>query len=84
MSIVHDLAESIVGDITPYDGRYSPVMVVDEVYVGVSKDEKYKLEEKAIKEICSTLGDSAVGKDILDLWAEYEAGSTPEAILVKV
>ena len=39
--IVHDLPESIVGDITPYDG--------------VSKEEKKKMESKAMREIAPNL-----------------------------
>ena len=37
MALVHDLAESIVGDITPYDN--------------VTKEEKRIMEESAFKEI---------------------------------
>ncbi len=35
MALVHDLAESLIGDITPHDG--------------VGKEEKYKLENVSIK-----------------------------------
>lgn len=41
MGLLHDLAESIVGDITPYDN--------------VSKEDKKKLEIEALKKICSEL-----------------------------
>eukprot|EP00828_Plagiopyla_frontata_P018981 TRINITY_DN24277_c0_g1_i1.p3 TRINITY_DN24277_c0_g1~~TRINITY_DN24277_c0_g1_i1.p3 ORF type:complete len:101 (+),score=19.84 TRINITY_DN24277_c0_g1_i1:157-459(+) len=41
MGLIHDIAESIIGDITPYDG--------------VSKEEKQKLEEEGFKKICESL-----------------------------
>lgn len=69
MAIVHDLAESLVGDITPHDG--------------VSDQDKYQLEKDAIDKICKKIGDSPVANEILELWQEYEDHATPEAILVK-
>jgi putative hydrolase of HD superfamily len=39
IALVHDLAEAIVGDITPNDG--------------ISKDEKRRLEKAAMEEICA-------------------------------
>lgn len=68
MSLVHDLAESIVGDITPYDG--------------VSKEEKQKREEAAMKVIGETL-DKEMGELVLGLWREYEEGTSAEAQVVK-
>lgn len=61
MAIVHDLAEAIVGDITPHDG--------------ISKEEKYAMELKAITEITNGIGGSENenAKMILDLWFEYES-----------
>jgi putative hydrolases of HD superfamily len=44
LALVHDLAESIVGDITPHDT--------------ISVSEKFKLEEQAFKTLSDTLGDS--------------------------
>lgn len=69
MAIVHDLAEALVGDITPHDG--------------VSNEKKHELEQKAMDTICNTLGNTAEADEILSLWNEYEAGSSAEAILVK-
>nr|CCA21664.1 PREDICTED: hypothetical protein isoform 1 [Albugo laibachii Nc14] len=70
MSIVHDLAEAVVGDITPHDG--------------VSKEEKPQREKKAMDEICSVLGSDCVqASTIQQLWNEYEDGSTIEALFVK-
>ncbi|KAG0092991.1 HD domain-containing protein 2 [Podila epicladia] len=70
MAIVHDLAESLVGDITPYDG--------------VSVDDKQTRERNAMYHLChELLGWSEQAQEISGLWEEYEAASTPEALLVK-
>eukprot|EP01130_Rhizamoeba_saxonica_P018335 TRINITY_DN9129_c0_g1_i1.p1 TRINITY_DN9129_c0_g1~~TRINITY_DN9129_c0_g1_i1.p1 ORF type:complete len:186 (+),score=39.38 TRINITY_DN9129_c0_g1_i1:77-634(+) len=68
LSIVHDMAESIAGDITPH--------------CNVTKQEKYALEYNAMNEIKSTLN-SAIGEELFDLWMEYETGESPEAKIVK-
>ncbi|KAF2882981.1 hypothetical protein ILUMI_23209 [Ignelater luminosus] len=68
LALVHDLAECIVGDITPQDN--------------VPKDVKYKLEDQAMKELTARL-DSEVGKIIYELYKEYERKETPEARFVK-
>ncbi|BFZ21150.1 hypothetical protein BsWGS_24189 [Bradybaena similaris] len=68
IAIVHDMAESMVGDITPW--------------CGVSKEEKHKREEEATSHIASLLPDDA-GKEIYQLWLEYENQSSPEAKFVK-
>jgi len=70
MAIVHDVAESIVGDITPH--------------CKVSNEEKAELEASAIRQIQGMLGkDTAAAAEIAELWYEYEAGATPEAALIK-
>ena len=46
LSIVHDLAECIVGDITPY--------------CGIDPAEKHRQEDVAMKEITQLIGDSGV------------------------
>jgi putative hydrolase of HD superfamily len=43
LALVHDLAESIVGDITPYDA--------------ITPEEKHRREESAIRELAAALGD---------------------------
>ncbi|KAJ0392424.1 hypothetical protein P43SY_007592 [Pythium insidiosum] len=70
MAIVHDLAESLVGDITPHDGR-------------VSNEDKHRMEREALEKICATLGDSPAAAEIKSLWHEYEQGTTEEARMVK-
>ncbi|KAK5799085.1 HD domain-containing protein [Linnemannia elongata] len=70
MAIVHDLAESLVGDITPYDG--------------VTVEDKHTQERNAMHHLChELLGWNAQAQEISGLWAEYEAATTPEALLVK-
>ncbi|KAJ3117548.1 hypothetical protein HDU96_006309 [Phlyctochytrium bullatum] len=67
MAIVHDLAEAIVGDITPHDN--------------VSKEEKRRLEEEAMRDMVADIGEP--GKEMLELWLQYEEGKSSEAIFVK-
>ncbi|KAG0237161.1 HD domain-containing protein 2 [Actinomortierella wolfii] len=70
MAMVHDLAESLVGDITPYDG--------------VTEEDKHTREKNAMHYLChDLLGWTEQAQEISALWAEYEAASTPEALLVK-
>jgi len=68
--MVHDLAEAIVGDITPHDTR-------------VTKEMKRKMEEEALVKIAEDIGDEAIGDEIKALWFEYEDCSTAEARLAK-
>lgn len=82
MALVHDLGESIVGDITPMDG--------------IDKEEKHRRELSAItwiaQDLCGGIeslderGDTvkgAVGREIQELWEEYEAGRTLTSRFVK-
>ncbi|GAV82321.1 HD_3 domain-containing protein [Cephalotus follicularis] len=69
MAIVHDIAEAIVGDITPSDG--------------VPKEEKSRRESEALQHMCKLLGEGSRAKEIADLWMEYEGNSSPEAKIVK-
>jgi putative hydrolase of HD superfamily len=69
ISLVHDLAEALVGDITPNSG--------------ISKEEKNKLEEAAMKKIKDTLAPSSIGEELYQLWLEYETKSSLEARIVK-
>jgi putative hydrolases of HD superfamily len=68
MALVHDLAESVVGDITPYDN--------------ISNEEKHAKENDALDEITKNLPQEI--RDIVyGLWKEYEEGRTEEAKIVK-
>lgn len=69
IAIVHDIAEAIVGDITPSDG--------------VPKAEKSRREQAALNEMCKILGGGMRAEEIQELWAEYENNSSIEANLVK-
>ncbi|XP_004238984.1 uncharacterized protein [Solanum lycopersicum] len=69
MAIVHDIAEAIVGDITPSDG--------------VPKAEKSRLEQAALTEMCKVLGGGMRAEEIKELWQEYENNASLEANLVK-
>ncbi|XP_067881431.1 HD domain-containing protein 2 [Heterodontus francisci] len=68
LALVHDMAECIVGDIAPADN--------------ISKEEKHRREEEAMKHLTGLLSDD-VGKEMLDLWEEYENQSSVEAKYVK-
>ena len=68
IALVHDISESIVGDITPH--------------CGISKEEKNRLEVEAMQKLKHVLGDVA-GETIEALWLEYENGSSREARVVK-
>ncbi|KAK5111682.1 hypothetical protein LTR62_004788 [Meristemomyces frigidus] len=73
MALVHDMAEALVGDITPVDG--------------VSKSEKSRREAGTMDYLCfSLLGGVAGGKEqgelISSLWQEYEDSVTPESHFV--
>ena len=50
MALVHDIAESIVGDITPH--------------CGISKDEKHRLESEAMEQIRSKLSHHGAGRKL--------------------
>jgi len=64
--LLHDLAESIIGDITPDQ---------------ISKKEKNILENKAIKKILAKLP-SSLQKQYTLLWQEYQANNSEEVKIV--
>ena len=72
MALIHDMAESLVGDITPVDG--------------VSKIEKCRRETETMDYLCKGLlggVDGGVqGKHIREIWQEYEDGETLESKFV--
>lgn len=67
MALVHDLAEAVVGDITPY--------------CGVSKEEKRNREFVAMEDIAKLAGPSY--HRLMELFHEYEQGESAEAKFVK-
>ena len=70
--LVHDLAEPLTGDIHEIsiaEGKFS-------------KEEKNKQEIESIMNLKKTLPET-IGKEILDLWHEYNDGNTKEAKFIK-
>lgn len=68
MALVHDLGESIIGDITPHDN--------------ISKENKYVQERKAMVEISQLVPDTSAN-EIMSLWEEYEKNQSADAMIVK-
>ncbi|CAK7214442.1 hypothetical protein SBRCBS47491_002144 [Sporothrix bragantina] len=72
MCLVHDMAESLVGDITPVDG--------------VPKPEKSRREATTMDYITKTLlggvDNGVVGAELRAVWQEYEDSITPESHFV--
>jgi len=72
MAVVHDMAEALVGDITPVDG--------------ISKEEKSRRETETMDYICTNLlgkfNGGLNGQDIRALWQEYEDSETAESHFV--
>ncbi|KAL2129765.1 hypothetical protein VTI74DRAFT_7317 [Chaetomium olivicolor] len=72
MCLIHDMAESIVGDITPVDG--------------VDKPEKSRREAETMDYITKCLlgnvDGGEVGKEIRAIWQEYEDSQTLESLYV--
>ncbi len=69
MILIHDLVEAEAGDIPFFE-------------TGSRKDRKAELEQRAIENIRDIL-DKESGKEIYDLFHEFEQAQTPEAKLAK-
>lgn len=70
MAIVHDLAEALAGDITPFDG--------------VTDTDKHAKEAAALQRMLASVGPGVAAAALIEgLWQEYEEGTTPEALAVK-
>ena len=72
MALIHDMAEALVGDITPVDG--------------VAKPEKSRREtttmEYFTKGLLGNVYGGQAGLDIMEVWQEYEDDKTLEAHFV--
>ena len=68
LALVHDLAESVVGDLTEVDG--------------IPKEEKHRRESEAMLHLTSLLP-ADVGREIFSLFNEYAEQKSDEAHLVK-
>jgi len=80
MAIVHDLAESIVGDIS-VDQRHSYKNHTG-IKPTITDNEKKILEDNAMKKITSLLNKNQA-KEIMSLYKEYEERKTRTARIVK-
>jgi putative hydrolase of HD superfamily len=73
VALCHDMAEALVGDISPA--------------MNVSKEVKHRLELEAITKMCSMLGRSkelrSIADEILSCWNEYEEQKTKESHYVR-
>ena len=72
MALVHDMAEALVGDITPVDP--------------VTKGEKSRREAETMEYLSKGLlggwGGGVQGDGIREIWEEYEEGKTLESVFV--
>ncbi|KAF2656889.1 hypothetical protein K491DRAFT_777605 [Lophiostoma macrostomum CBS 122681] len=72
MALIHDMAEALVGDITPVDP--------------VSKEEKSRRESTTMDYICNNLlgkfNGGLNGQEIREIWQEYEDSETLESHFV--
>jgi putative hydrolase of HD superfamily len=66
MSLLHDLAEAITGDLTPDD---------------VTKTKKIEIENSAMTQILSNLDDSQ-NSEYMGIWIEYQKNTSKEAKLL--
>jgi len=69
LSLVHDIGESLTGDIVPMDP--------------MGKTEKQRREKLAMEQIRDTLLPNPAGEEIYQAWEEYEQQQTAEAKVVK-
>ena len=66
MALIHDLAESVIGDLTPNQ---------------IPKNKKNKLENAAMKQILKNLP-KKISNDYYHIWDEYQKKSSNESILL--
>jgi putative hydrolases of HD superfamily len=68
MALVHDIAESIIGDITPSCPFFG---------------QKNELEQSAMTTLSNMVIDNDFSGEMMHLWVEYPLDASPEARLVK-
>ena len=66
MALLHDLAESLIGDLTPEQ---------------INKEEKIKLENTAFHEISEKLP-HLIKSQYLEIWNEYQENISPESKII--
>ncbi|KAJ6258581.1 hypothetical protein Dda_6627 [Drechslerella dactyloides] len=72
MALVHDIAESVVGDFTPSDP--------------ITKEEKHRRESTTVEYFAKTLLDKVnprLARELVELFEEFETGETKEAAFVR-
>jgi putative hydrolases of HD superfamily len=92
LAVIHDLAESLVGDEPPYAAGDVPDPADREalrqffsrrhVRTAENKAAKQLAEQQAFTRLAALMGPSA-RSELVALWEEYEAQATPEARFVK-
>ncbi|HLD41721.1 MAG TPA: HD domain-containing protein [archaeon] len=86
MALVHDIAESQVGDILvdwklKLHSKENVSRLRDLEKHGIAQEEKLRREKEGMEKLVSLLGKD--GKEFLDLWEEFEEGKSKEAAFVK-
>lgn len=69
MILVHDLAESIIGDITPE---------------AINPSKKRKIEEEAFSTILSKFPQNNLTKDLSDVWKEYNEHRSVDSKIIHI
>eukprot|EP01063_Lacrimia_lanifica_P038824 TRINITY_DN8358_c0_g1_i1.p1 TRINITY_DN8358_c0_g1~~TRINITY_DN8358_c0_g1_i1.p1 ORF type:complete len:246 (+),score=90.56 TRINITY_DN8358_c0_g1_i1:72-809(+) len=73
VALMHDVAESIVGDLSPKQMREQ----------GISKEDKFRMEKAAMVKIAAQLDHPAMTARLYDYWEEYERLESKEALWIK-
>jgi putative hydrolase of HD superfamily len=85
MMIVHDVAESEVGDllvdwkVKVHSGNMHRLN--DGRPHGLSREEKLRLEREGCEKVAALLGEN--GSELVELWHEFERGGSPEAVFCR-
>jgi putative hydrolases of HD superfamily len=89
LAIVHDLPESLTGDVTPFDDRLDDSDSGNDdlffelpTYSDAAEHAKTEAERQAMRDMVADLPPD-IRTLLLDAWEEYEAGQTPEARFVR-
>jgi putative hydrolases of HD superfamily len=89
LALVHDLPESIAGDVTPFDDRIAEegqdrqaLFHEAPAYSAAADEAKTAAERQAIADLTSDLP-TDLRTMITESWEEYEAGCSPEAHFVR-
>jgi putative hydrolase of HD superfamily len=84
LALIHDLAETITGDVTPYGDSDGSAAFLNQrhAHTPESARAKHEAEQAAIDQLAALLPAGAA-TELRALWAEYAARETPEARFVK-